>query len=77
MKWKKENEYLATSNTMPAYKVAKYNVHPKYPVYRASFKGEFLGRETECPKEARQICERHHTITQEAKEFTNGPKDPA
>lgn len=74
MKWAKRGELLAVSNTMPEYRVAKFYIVGQ-EVFRASFKGEFLGRMTEDPKEAQAICERHHTITQEAKEVTSDQKE--
>ena len=69
MKWAKQGDYLAITNTVPAYKVARYSFDKGDYRYRASFKGEFIGVVTGSPKEAQQICERHHMLTKEAKEL--------
>lgn len=72
MKWAKRGPYLAVTNTMPEYRVAKfYDVG--VPIYRASFKGEFISMKIHDAKEAQALCERHHQITQEAKEVAIGP----
>lgn len=78
MKWSKPRpgEMFSVSNTTPAYKVAHYIVDG-VSRFRCSFKGEFIGRVTDDKNEAKQICERHNTITQEAKEITDGPKATA
>lgn len=69
MKWAKQGENLAITNTVPAYKVARFSFDRADYRYRASFKGEFIGVVTKTPKEAQKICERHHTINKEAQEL--------
>lgn len=76
MKWGKRGEYLAFTNTFPEYRVARF-ADGRFDTYRASFKGEFIGTPTDDPKEAQRICERHHQITQEAKEVTSGQEERA
>lgn len=71
MRWSIQGEYVLVSNTMPAYKVSKFYVDGRTK-YRASFKGEFIGAMSEERKAAQVLCERHHSITGEAKEDTNG-----
>jgi hypothetical protein len=67
MKWAKQSSYLAISNTLPAYKVAKFIVDGS-PLYRASVSGEFIGQVCSAPKEAQAICENHLAIMGEDRE---------
>lgn len=67
MKWAKQSEFVALSNTTPTYKVAKFVVDGR-PLYRASVRGEFIGRVCDDPKEAQAICERHLMIVGQEKE---------
>lgn len=60
MKWRKESEHLAISDA--GYKVAKFKVEWD-TVYRASFRGQFIGPVKDDPKEAQQVCENHWQIT--------------
>jgi hypothetical protein len=61
MKWAKQSAYLAISNTLPAYKVAKFIVDGA-PLYRASVGGEFIGQVCSSPKDAQAICDNHLAI---------------
>lgn len=67
MKWAKQSEFVALSNTTPTYKVAKFVVDGA-ALYRASVRGEFIGRVCDDPKEAQAICERHLMIMGEEKD---------
>lgn len=61
MKWAKQSDCLAVSDTQPPYKVARFVVDG-HAQYRASVRGEFIGSITADPKEAQAICERHYEI---------------
>lgn len=75
MKWAKTGAWVARSNTMPAYTVAKF-MDEGEAKYRASFRGEFIGGTVDSAKKAQQLCENHHLITQEAKEIDGKEKLP-
>lgn len=68
MKWNRESADRLTSDTMPAYKVVRFRIDEQ-KLFRASFKGEFIGIVTKRARDAQDICENHHLITQEAKEL--------
>lgn len=61
MKWCKRSDLIAISDSTPPYKVAKYIVDGD-PKYRASVRGEFIGRVCDDAKEAQTICENHLQI---------------
>ena len=61
MKWAKQGSWVAVSDTLPAYKVAKFIVDGA-PLYRASVRGEFIGRVCESAKAAQAICENHLAV---------------
>lgn len=65
MKWREEGPYLAISDK--GYKVAKY-MDGKWPIYRASIRGEFIGSPQENFKAAQQICENNLAIIGEQPE---------
>lgn len=67
MKWAKQSEYVAFSDSRPVYRVAKFKVDGA-ELYRASVRGEFIGKVCDDPKEAQAICERHLMIMGEEKE---------
>lgn len=67
MRWAKQSEYLAVSDSSPVYRVAKFRVDSEL-LYRASVRGEFIGRVCDDPKEAQAICERHLMIMGEEKD---------
>ena len=61
MKWCKRSDYTATSDSNPPYKVTKFIVGDQAK-YRASVRGEFIGRVCDEAKEAQAICENHLQI---------------
>lgn len=61
MRWARHGDYLAVSDSVPPYKVAKF-INGSQAQYRASMQGEFIGAVTDDPREAQAICERHHSI---------------
>ena len=61
MKWAKQGNWLAVSDTLPTYKVAKFIVDG-VALYRASVRGEFIGRVCESAKAAQAICENHLAV---------------
>lgn len=61
MKWCKRSDSTATSDSSPPYKVAKFIVYGQAQ-YRASVRGEFIGKVCDDPKEAQAICENHFLI---------------
>lgn len=61
MKWAKRSECIAVSDSNPSYKVAKFTVDGQAK-YRASVRGEFIGRVCDDAKEAQTICENHLLI---------------
>jgi hypothetical protein len=67
MKWAMHSEYVAYSDSRPSYRVARYVVDG-VSLYRASVRGEFIGRVCDAVKEAQAICERHLLIMGEEKE---------
>lgn len=67
MKWQAQGEYLAISNTIPAYKVCKVFIGTQVE-YRPSFSGDFISGFLPSFDEAKTICERHHQIMGEALE---------
>ncbi len=60
MNWREESEILSISGE--GYKVAKFKVEWD-TVYRASFRGQFIGQVKDDPQEARDVCENHWQIT--------------
>lgn len=58
--WREEPEILSISGE--GYKVAKFKVEWD-TVYRASFRGQFIGQVKDDPQEARDVCENHWQIT--------------
>jgi hypothetical protein len=58
--WREESEILSISGE--GYKVAKFKVEWD-TVYRASFRGQFIGQVKDDPQEARDVCENHWQIT--------------
>lgn len=67
MKWERKGDNLIVSDTVPAYTVARFTVDGKR-LYRASYQREFIGQVENTAKGAQAICQRHHTINQEAQE---------
>lgn len=67
MKWRSEGQYLALSNTVPAYKVCKVFIGAEVE-YRPSFSGEFISGFVTSFDDAKAVCERHHEIMGEARE---------
>lgn len=67
MKWAKQSAYVALSNTLPAFKVAKFVIDGAAK-YRASVRGEFIGQVCDSPKAAQTICENHLAIVGPDKE---------
>jgi hypothetical protein len=67
VKWAKQSEHVAFSDSKPVYKVARFMDGNKAN-YRASVRGEFIGKVCDDPKEAQAICERHLMIMGEEKE---------
>lgn len=61
MKWAKRSDCIAVSDSNPSYKVAKFMVGDQSK-YRASVRGEFIGRVCDDAKEAQTICENHLQI---------------
>ena len=72
MKWERSGSELEISDTDPPYKVARFKIE-SVRLFRASFKGAFLGDPVSKASEARAICERHNQIAQEAR--PNDPKE--
>ena len=60
MNWREESEILSISDQ--GYKVARFIVEWE-KVYRASFRGQFIGSVKGSQEEARQVCENHWQIT--------------
>ena len=52
---------VIVSDTMPAYKIAKFNVCGVHK-YRPSQAGEFIGKPVLSAQEAKEMCERHKQI---------------
>lgn len=67
--------HVEESDTNPPYKVARYRIDGK-SLFRPVFKGEFLAFPVARAKEAKEICERHHSINQEARAASE-QKEPA
>lgn len=65
MKWAKQGSWVAVSDSMPPYKVAK-SIVDNVPLYRASVLGEFIGQVCDSAKAAQAICENHFAITGKA-----------
>ena len=61
MKWAKQGSWVAVSDSMPPYKVAK-SIVDGVALYRASVRGEFIGRVCESAKAAQAICENHLAV---------------
>lgn len=76
MKWERAGANVEVSNTSPAYKIARF-MQGDTKLFRASFKGEFIGGVHKRAAEAKSLCENHNMITQEAKELTDETKDGA
>ncbi|QIW89247.1 recombination protein NinG [Pseudomonas phage 8P] len=66
MKWQRTSDHTESSDTIPVYRVTRFRIEGK-PQFRPSYAGEFLGFPVPTAKAAREICERHHSITQEAR----------
>lgn len=66
MKWAKQSQRVAISDSRPVYRVAQFTVAGVHS-YRASVGGEFIGQVCSDPKEAQAICERHLMIMGEEK----------
>jgi len=75
MEWERVGANILSSNTIPAYRVARFRID-RDTQYSPSFKGEFLTMPVKTAKEAKAICERHHAINQEAR-IASEPKEPA
>jgi hypothetical protein len=74
MEWTRESVERIVSNTEPQYKVIRFRVDGK-SLFRAVYRNEFIGMPRAKAQAAMDICENHHTITQEAKEVSNDPKE--
>ncbi|MDG9927435.1 MULTISPECIES: hypothetical protein [unclassified Pseudomonas] len=62
MKWAKQSEHVAVSDSTPQYRVARFVIDGDAQ-YRASVRGEFIGAVTTDPHEAQAVCERHYMVT--------------
>ena len=63
MKWQRTSDNTESSDTIPVYRVTRFRIEGKSQ-FRPSYAGEFLGFPVPTAKAAREICERHHSITQ-------------
>ena len=68
MNWRDESGILSISDE--GYKVARFIVEWE-KVYRASFRGQFIGQVKDDPREARQVCENHWQITGQFEKLEN------
>ncbi|QLI49454.1 hypothetical protein vBPaeMUSP18_50 [Pseudomonas phage vB_PaeM_USP_18] len=75
MKWTRAGMHAESSDTIPPYVVTRYRIEG-VAQFRPSFKGEFLTFPVPTAKEAKAICERHHSINQEARNASD-EKEPA
>lgn len=74
MEWTRESVERIVSNTEPQYKVIRFRIDGK-SLFRAVYRGEFIGMPRTKAQAAIDICENHHQINQEAREVSNGPKE--
>jgi hypothetical protein len=68
MNWRDESEILSISGE--GYKVARFIVEWE-KVYRASFRGQFIGQVKDDHQGARQVCENHWQITGQFEKLEN------
>lgn len=66
MEWKRTGLHVEESDTIPPYRVVRFRIEGK-SLFRPAFKGEFLAFPVARAKGAKEICERHHAINQEAR----------
>ena len=76
MEWSRSGPCTEVSNTSPAYKITRF-MQAETKLFRASFKGEFIGGVHLRARAAKTLCENHHQINQEAKELTDGQTEGA
>jgi len=68
MNWRNESKIISISGE--GYKVARFIVG-REKVYRASFRGQFIGPVKDDHQEARQVCENHWQITGQFEKLEN------
>lgn len=72
MNWSRTSDYLMVGEH--GYKVAKFKAEWE-TLYRASFRGQFIGQVKDCAKDAQQVCENHWAISGQFEKPDNSTGD--